>query len=174
MQEALRLEAPAGPAAVERVATQNTEVDEKLPTWVSRMPDINASLNALCTGLLLTGWLLIRRKRRTAHRNVMIAAFAVSTAFLACYLTYHEALYHYTGLRGRPFAGSPVARFTYYSILIPHVLLAAVVPILALRVFYLAWKERWPQHRQLARITMPIWLFVSITGVVIYGMLYWF
>ena len=81
-------------------------------------------------------------------------------------------LYRFTGYRGRAFEGSTLATRLYFSILIPHVILAAIVPILALRVFYLAFKERWPEHRRLAKITLPIWLFVSITGVVIYGMLY--
>ncbi|MFM7924036.1 MAG: DUF420 domain-containing protein, partial [Planctomycetaceae bacterium] len=75
----------------------------------------------------------------------MIAAFVVSVVFLGCYLTYHEALHAYTGRRGRAFVGSDLARWLYFSILIPHVLLAAAVPVLALRVFWLAWRERWVQ-----------------------------
>ena len=102
----------------------------------------------------------------------MVSAFLVSVIFLTCYVTYHEALYRFTGERGRAFIGSDLARTVYLGILIPHVILAVFVPILALRVFWLSWKERWPEHRRLAKITLPIWLFVSITGVVIYGMLY--
>jgi protein SCO1 len=81
-------------------------------------------------------------------------------------------LHHFTGERGRAFVGSETATLVYRSILIPHVILAVFVPILAIRVFVHAWRERWPEHRRLAKITFPIWLFVSITGVVIYGMLY--
>ena len=109
---------------------------------------------------------------RLRHRNLMITAFIVSICFLACYLTYHEVLYRFTSYRGRAFEGSVLATRVYFGILIPHVILAALVPILALRVFYLAFRERWSEHRRLAKITLPVWLFVSITGVVIYGMLY--
>ena len=152
--------------------SRNIRIDQTVPAWVSRMPSINALLNSVCTVLLIAGFVAIRNRRRTIHRNLMIAAFLVSVVFLGCYLTYHEALYRFTGLRGRAFIGSELATRTYWSILIPHVILAAVVPILALRVFWLAWRERWADHRRLARITLPVWLFVSITGVVIYAMLY--
>ena len=151
---------------------RNDRIDQILPNWAGRMPTINAALNSVCTVLLIAGFVAIRNRRRTLHRNLMITAFLVSVVFLGCYLTYHEALYRFTGLRGRAFIGSELATRTYWSILIPHVILAAVVPILALRVFWLAWRERWADHRRLARITLPVWLFVSITGVVIYGMLY--
>ena len=144
----------------------------KLPLWAARLPTINAVLNSLCTVLLIAGYVAIRTGHRDGHRNLMITAFVVSVVFLACYLTYHEALYRYTGLRGRPFTGSSLATLVYRSILIPHVILAVFVPILAIRVFVHAYRERWPEHRRLAKITLPIWLFVSITGVVIYGMLY--
>lgn len=144
----------------------------KLPLWAARLPTINAALNSLCTVLLIAGYLAIRNGQRDRHRNLMVSAFLVSVVFLACYLTYHEVLYRYTGLRGRPFTGSDLATLVYRSILIPHVILAAFVPILAIRVFMHAYRERWPEHRRLAKITLPIWLFVSITGVVIYGMLY--
>jgi len=151
---------------------RNDRIDQILPNWAGRMPTINAALNSVCTVLLTAGFVAIRNRRRTLHRNLMITAFLVSVVFLGCYLTYHEALYRFTGLRGRAFMGSELATRIYWSILIPHVILAAVVPILALRVFWLAWRERWGDHRRLARITLPVWLFVSITGVVIYGMLY--
>lgn len=160
-------------ASIESPAARNERIDQSLPEWVSAMPDINATLNSLSTILLIAGYCLIRAGRRIAHRNVMIASFVLSVIFLACYLIYHDALRRYTGLPGRAFVGSDLARTIYYTILIPHVLLAAAVPVLALRVFWLAWKQRWPDHRRLARITLPIWLFVSITGVVIYAMLYW-
>ena len=152
--------------------SKNQRIDELLPSWAANMPTINAGLNSACIVLLCFGLAAIKSGNRNRHRNLMIFSFVVSVAFLVCYLTYHEVLYRFTGYRGRAFDGSLLATRLYFSILIPHVILAAIVPILALRVFYLAFKERWPEHRRLARITLPIWLFVSITGVVIYGMLY--
>lgn len=166
-------EAPAQiPARELSTVERNREIDEKLPGWIRALPSLNATLNALCTLLLIAGYLAIQNERRDLHRNLMITAFAVSVVFLASYLTYHETLYRWTGQRGRAFVGSDLARILYFAILIPHVILAALVPFLALRIFYHAWKQRWTSHRRLARITLPIWLFVSITGIVIYGMLY--
>jgi uncharacterized membrane protein YozB (DUF420 family)/cytochrome oxidase Cu insertion factor (SCO1/SenC/PrrC family) len=159
--------APAGEAS-----ERNEKIQQKLPLWVAYLPSINAALNSLSTILLVTGLIAIRRQKRIVHRNLMITAFLVSVVFLGCYLTYHQALHHFTGERGRAFVGSAAATLVYRSILIPHVILAVFVPILAIRVFVHAWRERWPEHRRLAKITFPIWLFVSITGVVIYGMLY--
>lgn len=151
---------------------RNREIDQKLPGWIRALPSVNAGLNTLCTLLLIAGYVAIQSDHRDLHRNLMITAFAVSVVFLGSYLTYHEALYRWTGQRGRAFVGSDLARILYFAILIPHVILAAFVPFLALRIFYHAWKQRWTSHRRLARITLPIWLFVSITGVIIYGMLY--
>ncbi|NCA11569.1 DUF420 domain-containing protein [bacterium] len=126
----------------------------------------NAVLNALATVLLVVGWVAIGRGNWRAHRAAMIAAFAVSAVFLACYLTYHWLVGHV------PFRGQGAVRTVYFTILISHIVLAVFVPILALRMFFLAWKGRWGAHRRLGRITMPIWLYVSVTGVVIYAMLY--
>ncbi|MFN5198059.1 MAG: DUF420 domain-containing protein [Planctomyces sp.] len=165
-------ETPSAVPQAASAAEQNRAIDQVLPDWVKFLPTLNAGLNSLCFCLLLSGYLLILRGRKIEHRNCMIAAFVVSVVFLGCYLTYHEALHAYTGRRGRAFVGSELARWLYLSILVPHVLLAAAVPVLALRVFWLAWKQRWVQHRRLARVTLPIWGFVSVTGVVIYWMLY--
>ncbi len=151
---------------------RNENIEQKLPLWVSRLPSINAALNSCCTLLLVAGLVAIKSQKKILHRNLMITAFLFSVVFLGCYLTYHQALHHFTGERGRAFVGSETATLVYRSILIPHVILAVFVPVLAIRVFVHAWRERWPQHRRLAKITFPIWLFVSITGVVIYGMLY--
>ncbi len=156
----------------ETATERNEKIEQKLPLWVSRLPSINAALNSFCTILLVTGLIAIKGQKRILHRNLMLTAFLVSVVFLSCYLTYHQALHHFTGERGRAFIGSATATLIYRSILIPHVILAVFVPILAIRVFVHAWRERWPEHRRLAKITFPIWLFVSITGVVIYGMLY--
>ena len=126
----------------------------------------NAALNALSTVLLVIGWGAIARGNWRIHRAAMVAAFAVSAVFLACYLTYHWLVGHV------PFQGQGPVRAVYFTILITHIVLAVFVPILALRMFFLAWKGRWDAHRRLGRITMPIWLYVSVTGVVIYAMLY--
>ena len=107
-----------------------------------------------------------------AHGVTMVLTFFVSTAFLACYLTYHQALMHYTGNGSHGFAGKGAVRPVYFTILISHTVLAALVPILALRMMYLAWRGRWQSHRRLGVITFPIWLYVSATGVIIYWMLY--
>ncbi len=152
--------------------SRNEKINQNLPGWVSVLPAVNATLNSLCTILLVAGFVAIRSGKRIFHRNLMVTAFVVSVVFLGCYLTYHEALYRFTGERGRAFVGSDLATLVYRSILIPHVILAVFVPILAIRVFVHAWRERWAEHRWLARITLPIWLFVSITGVIIYWMLY--
>jgi uncharacterized membrane protein YozB (DUF420 family) len=126
----------------------------------------NAVLNTLATILLVAGWVFIRRGRVKAHRAAMVAAFLTSAVFLACYLTYHWLVGHV------PFRGVGPVRTVYFAILISHILLAVAVPVLALRMFFLAWKGRWEAHRRLGRWTMPIWLYVSVTGVVIYAMLY--
>jgi uncharacterized membrane protein YozB (DUF420 family) len=126
----------------------------------------NAVLNTLATVLLVAGWMFIKRGNVRAHRAAMVAAFVTSAVFLACYLTYHYLVGHV------PFRGQGAIRPVYFAILISHILLAVAVPVLALRMFFLAWKGRWEAHRRLGRWTMPIWLYVSVTGVVIYAMLY--
>lgn len=129
----------------------------------------NAVLNTWATLLLVAGWVFIKRGQVAAHRAAMVAAFLTSAVFLACYLAYHYVVGHV------PFRGQGAVRPVYFAILISHILLAVAVPILALRMFFLAWKRRWDAHRRLGRITLPIWLYVSVTGVVIYLMLYhWF
>ena len=127
---------------------------------------LNAVLNSIAALLLVAGWVCILRGAWQAHRAAMIAAFAVSAAFLVSYLWYHLTE------PSRSFAGQGAVRIVYFAILISHVILAAAVPVLALRMFFLAWRGRWEAHRRLGRITMPIWLYVSVTGVVIYLMLY--
>jgi len=126
----------------------------------------NAVLNALATLLLVAGWAFIRQGNWRAHRAAMVAAFLVSTVFLVCYLTYHYLVGHV------PFAGEGTARSVYFAILISHILLAVTVPFLAISMFVLAFRGRWEAHRRLGRIALPIWLYVSVTGVVIYLMLY--
>jgi uncharacterized membrane protein YozB (DUF420 family) len=139
-----------------------------LPLAVHPLATANAALNTLATVLLLAGWAFIRRGNVRAHRAAMVGAFLTSAVFLACYLTYHWLVGHV------PFRGVGTVRTVYFTILISHILLAVAVPVLALRMFFLAWKGRFDAHRRLGRITLPIWLYVSITGVVIYLMLYVF
>lgn len=142
---------------------------------VQVLPHVNALLNAAATLLLLVGWLLIKRGREVAHRNTMLACFGLSVAFLLCYLTYHQVLYATTGQRGKPFEYPGLAvRYSYYTVLLTHVVLAASVPFLATVTIYLGWKDRRAAHRRIARWTFPIWLYVSITGVLVYWMLYHF
>jgi uncharacterized membrane protein YozB (DUF420 family) len=116
--------------------------------------------------LLVTGYVLIRRRRWIAHRNVMTAALVCSTLFLTSYLIYHA---HVGSVR---FPGQGAARALYLTILATHTVLAAAVPFLAGVTVVRAWRRRFPQHKRLARWTLPIWLYVSVTGVVVYWMLY--
>jgi uncharacterized membrane protein YozB (DUF420 family) len=133
---------------------------------VADLPTVNALLNATAAVLLVVGYRLIRQRREQAHKRVMLSAFAVSIVFLACYLVYHWQVRHV------PFAGPPTVRVVYLAILITHVILAACVPVLAIVTIWLGLTDRRVAHRRWARWTLPIWLYVSITGVVVYLMLY--
>ena len=132
----------------------------------SPVPGLIASLNAAAAVLLVLGWVLIKTGRREAHRWAMVSAFLCSTAFLAVYLWFHAraGVVHFTKT-------GPVRTF-YFVLLTSHTLLAALVPFLALRALFLAWKERFDAHRRIARWTLPVWLYVSVTGVAVYWMLY--
>ena len=163
---------PAGADGDLTADEHNRAIDEKMPAWSLKLPSINAGLNTLAAFFLFVAWRAIKGGHKTLHRNLMITAFITSVVFLACYLTYHYLLGEYTDSRGKKFPGAGVWKTVYFAILIPHVILAAAVPVLAIRVFQLAFKERWEDHKRLAKVTFPIWMFVSITGVVIYGMLY--
>jgi len=127
---------------------------------------VNAALNGLATVLLILGFVLIKARRETAHRRVMVSAFGVSALFLISYLTYHALE------DSRPFQGTGNIRYVYYTMLISHVLLAVAVPVLALRTIWLGYQNRRVEHNRIAKITLPIWLYVSITGVLIYLFLY--
>jgi uncharacterized membrane protein YozB (DUF420 family) len=133
---------------------------------VHDLPAVNASLNALSGVLLLVGYILIRARRIAAHRAVMIAAFATSSLFLICYLVYHAQV------GSVPFPRHGFVRPLYFTILITHVVLAASVPPLAIVTITRGLKGRYPQHRRIARWTFPIWMYVSITGVLVYVLLY--
>jgi protein SCO1 len=132
-------------------------------------PTINAGLNATCGVLLVIGFVLIRTRRILAHKVCMLLALAVSALFLGCYL-----FYHFVVLDGHPtrFTGEGPMRYAYLGILLSHTLLAVIVAPLALTVTYLGLRNRLARHRALAKWTLPIWLYVSVTGVVVYWMLY--
>jgi protein SCO1 len=144
----------------------------ELPAWVSQLPAVNAGLNSVATLLLISGYVAIRRRQKSLHKTLMLTAFATSVVFLGCYLAYHWGLHHYTGESGKKFLGVGWIRPVYFTILISHVVLAAAVPVLALMTIARGLKQQWDAHRRIARITFPIWLYVSVTGVIIYAMLY--
>jgi uncharacterized membrane protein YozB (DUF420 family) len=135
---------------------------------VHSLPAVNATLNGAAAILLVTGYTLIRKRRVDAHKRVMLTAFGVSVAFLICYLVYHAQVgsVHY------PKSGA--IRIVYYTILITHTILAACVPVLAIITLRRALRGDFVRHRRIARWTLPIWLYVSVTGVVVYLMLYQF
>ena len=133
---------------------------------VHDLPIVNASLNATATVLLVWGYILIRRRSVAAHRRVMLAAFTTSTVFLCCYLIYH---YNVGSVQ---FPRTGAIRTVYLSILATHTALAAAVPPLAIITLSRALRARFDRHRKIARWTLPVWLYVSVTGVVVYWMLY--
>ncbi len=133
---------------------------------VAALPFVNACLNALSAALLVTGWLCIRRRRIGAHVTCMLSAFAASTLFLASYVIYH---YH---AGSKPFPGQGWIRPVYFTLLLTHVVLAATIVPLALTTIYRGWRRRFDLHVKIARWTLPIWLYVSVTGVVVYWLLY--
>jgi uncharacterized membrane protein YozB (DUF420 family) len=133
---------------------------------VRDLPALNACLNATSAVLLVTGYGLIRRRSIEAHRKVMIAAFGMSVLFLISYLIYHA---HVGSVR---FQGVGAIRTAYLTILFTHTVLAAVVPFLAAVSLRRGLKGHYERHRRIARWTLPVWLYVSVTGVVVYLMLY--
>jgi putative membrane protein len=130
------------------------------------MAGLNAILNALSAVLLILGFAAIRRRDIESHRRYMLAAFSCSILFLVSYLVYHFRV------GSVKFQGVGPIRYLYFSILLSHTVLASLVPFLASITLFRALKERIPQHRKIARWTLPIWLYVSVTGVLVYLMLY--
>lgn len=130
------------------------------------VPTLNASLNSLSAILLVAGYLCIRNKKISAHKAFMISAVVTSSLFLISYLVYH---YH-TG--SHPFPGQGWIRPIYFSILLSHTILAAVIVPLVIVTLKRAWKGKFQLHARIARRTLPLWLYVSVTGVVVYWMLY--
>lgn len=133
---------------------------------IHALPTVNAILNATAAILLVWGYTLIRRKRIETHRKVMLTAFGVSCAFLVCYLIYHAQV------GSVHFAKTGAIRTVYLTILATHTILAAAVPVLAVITLRRGLARRYDKHRRIARWTFPIWLYVSVTGVVVYLMLY--
>jgi putative membrane protein len=166
-------------------ALMTMEVRDRPPAFdVTGLPLVNACLNTISAGLLVAGWLFIRRRRVAAHIACMLGAFAVSTLFLLSYVTYH---YH---AGSRPFTGEGWIRPVYFTVLITHVVLAATIVPLALTTIYHGWRgvtgrrsadapERsadapempLARHVRVARWALPVWLYVSITGVLVYWLL---
>jgi uncharacterized membrane protein YozB (DUF420 family) len=130
------------------------------------LPTLNAVLNTSCALLLVAGWALIRRRRRDAHRRAMLGALGLSAAFLASYLVYH---FQVGSVR---FAGQGLLRTVYFAVLLSHTLLAVAIVPLVLFTLVRALRGRFEAHRALARWTLPLWMWVSVSGVVVYWMLY--
>jgi uncharacterized membrane protein YozB (DUF420 family) len=133
---------------------------------VSDLPALNATLNATCAILLTIGWILIKRGRLRQHRAVMIAAVCTSALFLASYLIYHAQV---GSVR---FTGTGVIRTVYFSVLLTHTVLAVVIVPMVLVTLSRGLSGKYDPHRRIARWTLPIWLYVSVTGVIVYVMLY--
>ena len=133
---------------------------------ISSLPAVNATLNGIATILLVTGYACIKTGRRDAHRRVMIAAFATSALFLVSYVIYHAHV------GSRPFPGQGPIRIVYFSILISHIVLAAIIPPLAAVTLWRGYRGRFDRHVRIARWTLPLWLYVSVTGICVYLMLY--
>ena len=136
------------------------------------LPVVNATLNGLSAIFLGAGYYFIRRKNRDAHRNCMIAAFVTSVLFLACYLTYHGYLAYYLHRGPTVFRDPAWFRPIYLGILLTHTLLAVVIVPLVLITLQRALRQRFDLHKKIARWTWPLWMYVSVTGVIVYLMLY--
>lgn len=138
---------------------------EDSANWVQALPALNAFLNSVSTILILSGYVAIRKKKYKVHMRFMLTAFITSCLFLISYLIYH----HYAG--DTPFPGQGFIRPIYFAILISHIILSAFVVPLVLTSYYFAFSGRFTTHRKVSKWTFPIWLYVSVTGVVIFFML---
>lgn len=139
------------------------------PMTVQDLPTLNATLNSIAGVLLLLGYIAIKNDKRDLHRNLMVSALVVSAAFLTSYLIYH---YH---VPSKKFPDLGIIKTIYLLILIPHIILAAVMVPMILKTFWHAFRGEWDKHKKIAKITFPIWMYVSVTGVLVYLMLYqWF
>ena len=136
------------------------------------LPAVNATLNGLSAIFLTLGFIFIKRGDKIAHRNCMISAFVTSIVFLSCYLTYHGYLYFALHRGPTRFLNPLWFRPIYLTILFTHTILAVIIVPLILRTLWLARKERFAAHKKIARWTWPLWMYVSVTGVVVYLLLY--
>lgn len=132
----------------------------------SLLPTVNATLNAISGIFLLTGYVFIRRRQINAHRNAMLGAFTSSTLFLISYLVYHA------NVGSRPFTGQGSIRVVYFVILVSHVILAAAILPMAISTLSRGLRGRYVEHKRIAKWTFPTWMYVSVTGVIVYLMLY--
>ena len=137
-----------------------------MPEFISYLPHLNALLNTTSTVFLIIGFIMIRKGRIKAHLRCQLAAVVTSTLFLISYLTYH---YYHGDTR---FLGQGIVRPFYFTILITHVILAMIIVPLVLFTLFRAWRSDFVKHKKIARWTLPIWLYVSVTGVIVYLMLY--
>ena len=137
---------------------------------VSLFPLVNASLNATATVLLVLGYVFIKQRREQLHKWTMLSCFGVSVIFLICYLTYH----YLSGHTSFPAYPPAAVRYFYYALLASHIILAVYVPVGAIITIYYGLRDMRAKHRKWAKATFPIWLYVSVTGVVVYLMLYQF
>lgn len=138
---------------------------ESSANWVLALPALNAFLNSISTVLILSGYLAIRKKKYKIHMRFMLSAFITSSLFLVSYLIYH----HYAG--DTPFPGQGYIRPIYFTILISHIILSAFVVPLVLTSYYFAFSGKFKTHRKVSKWTFPVWLYVSVTGVIIFFML---
>ncbi|HSG82743.1 MAG TPA: DUF420 domain-containing protein [Gemmatimonadota bacterium] len=133
---------------------------------VSDLPTVNALLNATSAIVLVAGFTAIKTRRKNLHRGLMLSAVGVSTLFLASYLYYHSQA------GATRFTGQGWIRPVYFTILTTHTILAMIIVPLVIATLYLALRQRFPVHRRIARFTLPVWLYVSVTGILVYLMLY--
>jgi uncharacterized membrane protein YozB (DUF420 family) len=133
---------------------------------IQELPTLNASLNTVASILLLFGYIAIKKNKRKLHRNLMISTLLVSAAFLTSYLIYH---YH---VPSKKFPDLGFIKTIYLLILIPHIILAVLMVPMILKTFWHAYRQEWEKHKKIAKITFPIWMYVSVTGVIVYFMLY--
>ena len=133
---------------------------------IAALPTVNATLNAIAAVLLICGFVMIKRGRIETHRRFMLAAFTTSALFLISYVVYHA------NVGSKPFEGQGAIRWVYFAILLSHVVLAAIILPMALITLTHALRARFDRHVPIARWTLPIWLYVSVTGVVVYALLY--
>lgn len=141
------------------------ETAESTASWVEQLPALNAFLNSISTALIVFGFIAIRQKKYIRHMKLMLTAFVTSSLFLISYLVYHNYVGH------TPFPGEGFIRPVYFTILISHIILSAFVVPLVLTSYYFAFSGKFSTHRKVSRWTLPIWLYVSVTGVVIFFVL---